>query len=125
MGSYQDTVLDRLSAVATKHKSVTTSTSMRHANAGRLIAHDATSLRTLATIDFDFQSRKVHASLNDCVQPTQPRIGPRSPSVYWWTPGDPADDDEVARLLDAWARVIAAAAGRDTDDDDDDLLYHM
>jgi hypothetical protein len=76
--------------------------SMRFANCGTLIATHPQDLRTVATLDFDFQTYKVHASLNERVQPGQPQIGPRRAGIYWWTPGDPKDDAELPRLLADW-----------------------
>lgn len=114
MRTYQDTILTLLTEKAEQFKAdypdgIATSTMFNFANTGRLIFHDPKTMRTLSTLDFDFQPKKVHMSLNDCTQPCQPKSGPRGESIFWWTPGDPADDKEIDRLVSAL--VVAVAPG--------------
>jgi len=110
--TYQESVLERLSDIADGFRhpkygtSVRTAEQHRFSNSLRVIAQDPTSLTALATADLDFQPHKVHASINECMQPGQPQIGPRRAGVYWWTPGDQADNAEVARFLSDWTDAI-------------------
>jgi len=69
----------------------TPTTQMDFANVGTLIVMDG--LRTVLTATYDFQTYRVHVRFNGA------SLGPRSEDVYWWTPGVPEDDEEVARLM--------------------------
>ena len=106
MGSYQDLVLDRLRYRA---KDVSYSIHMGYASNGRLIAHEADALTTLATLDFDFTFDQVQMSLNGGVEVGKPLPGKRSSTIFCWTPGDPEDDGELSRLLSAWAVAVDTA----------------
>lgn len=114
MTSYQDSVIERMTHIAQgfrhpKHGNAMQVVQQHHyANSVRVIAQDGMSLTTLATVDMDFQHYKVHASINECVQPCQPSIGPRRTGIYWWTPGDAVDNAEVTRFLTDWADAVRA-----------------
>lgn len=115
---YQDLILGRLAEIAGDvAPTVQTSTSLDYSNNGRLVAHDGPTLSTLATLDFDFQRETVRMSLNNCVRPGQPLNGPRSSEIFWWTPGSPEDDGEVARLMNAWEDAVRAKLGKSPEPD--------
>lgn len=105
----EDTKTVSLNRYNPDYRHVRLSYSMRFGNTGRLIAHHPADLRTLATLDFDFQPRTVHASIDECVQIGQPTLGPRRTGIYHWQPGLPADDQEIARLRADWLTAIKKA----------------
>lgn len=118
MGDYQDSVIAALGSIAhgfrhPKHgTAVNVAAIHSFSNKLRLIAQDPGSLTALAYLDMDFQPNKVHVSINEGVQPAQPTIGPRRTGVYWWTPGDEADNEEVARFLTDWTDAIRSGMER-------------
>lgn len=105
MKTYQTAVLDAIEQTANDTAEiVSVSVSHNFANIGRVVAHGS-KLRTLATIDFDFQSDRVRATLNGD-RPGQPVSGPRSDTIFHWVIGSPDDDSEITRLLRLWREAI-------------------
>lgn len=105
MKTYQDAVLDLIEQTANDTAEiVSVSVSHNFANSGRVIAHGS-KLRTLATIDFDFQSDRVRMTLNGD-RPGQPTSGTRSDTNLHWTIGSPDDDAEIAKMLRLWREAI-------------------
>lgn len=104
-----DTRTVSLNRYSPDYRRVRLSYSMRAGNTGRLIAHHPEDLRTLATLDFDFQPGHVSASINECVQIGQPQVGPRRKGIYHWQPGLAEDDHEIARLRADWLTALKEA----------------
>lgn len=118
MITYQDHVLNLLEQDAEKvsiniytgdQRKVQVTRVSRFANCGRVLVHHPDEQRTLATLDFDFQTGNVRISVNESKQVGQPNIGPRRLGIYWWVPGHPEDDGELVRLRTDWVGLIQHA----------------
>lgn len=107
MNTYQQTVLNLIEQTIvgiTGGRAAEVSLVSTFSNAGRVIAHTST-LDTLATLDFDFQPTSVSFSLNTD-RAGSPKRGPASETIFHWTPGDPATDDEIARMVTAFRDAV-------------------
>lgn len=97
--SYQHAVLDRLTAIATRGegaKGDDVSIAAAYANTGRLVVHDE-NLATVATAQYDFQSRYVTIIFNPDVN------GGRT---HFWHIGNPASDTKLAEMFADWELLV-------------------
>lgn len=99
MNAYQDRLFKQLEVALEDYDPVTAVVQYDYANRGTLILMDG--LFTIESWTFDVQHDRV------TILQRGSTLGPRSDTVFWWTIGDPASNDEAARFLATWSRHAA------------------